>query len=270
MFINHNGNIKNRNEPLFTAQNRGFRYGDGLFETLKATNRNVLLAGYHFDRLFTGLRLLQMAIPESLTAASLVDQINVLCRLNDCETLARVRLAVYRDETNRAAYVIEAEPLAPAAVEWNEKGWCIDVYPYTRKSCDTFSNLKTANYLPYVLAGMFARERGCDEALLLNSENHLCDGSKTNLFLIRENEIITPALHQGCVSGVMRRCVIDELKQAGFVVKETEVKEETLLTADEFFLTNAIQGIKWVERFRDKRYGCRQTKELHDLIFTVH
>jgi branched-chain amino acid aminotransferase len=241
--------------PLLEPGNRSFRYGDGLFETIKVSAGKILLEEFHFDRLFLGLGLMRMngpsTLPQNRPALALLD----LCSRNNCSGLARIRLAVFRNSRGGADYLAEASPLSAEDAQWNEEGWTIDIYPYARKSADAFANLKTANHLPYVMAELFAREKGLDDALVLNGDNHICDSSRANIFLIKGDDILTPALHQGCVSGVMRRFLINELKEMGYNVKQQEITEEDLRHAEEVFLTNAIRGIRWVRSFRDVSYG---------------
>ena len=263
----YNGTILPAHQPLFTAQNRSFRYGDGLFETMKIFQNNILLFPYHFDRLYTSLHLLNIHMPSSFSQDKLYADIMMLCKQNNCNRLGRVRLAVFRNENNQAEYVIEANALSDDIMEWNKNGWTTDIYPFARKSGDAFSNLKTANFLPYVLAAHYAKEKKLDEVLVLNTSNAIADGSKTNIFLIKDNEVYTPALHQGCINGVMRRYVIDELKKNSFIVHQIEVKEEMLWQADEIFLTNALVGIRWVEFFREKHYAFTKTKQIYQLLF---
>ncbi|MEI6947840.1 aminotransferase class IV [Paraflavisolibacter sp. H34] len=262
-----NGRIYAADEPLFTAQNRGFRYGDGVFETIKVYAGHILLAAFHFDRLFLSLRLLKMEVPSSLNRQELSDQVLQLCRRNHCLDRARVRLAVYRGDDNVANYVLEAFPLAAESSRLNEQGWTLELFPYARKSCDALGNLKTANYLPFVLADLYAREKGVDECLLLNVENRICEASKANIFLVRNNEVHTPALHQGCVNGVMRRFLIERLKQNNIVVHQHELTEDLLKEAEEVFLTNAINGIRWVQRYHQSTYTRHFIQQIHSWCF---
>jgi branched-chain amino acid aminotransferase len=252
-------------KPLFTAGNRGFKWGDGVFETARFYNNALLLSTYHFDRLFSGLQLLHI-IPR-FTPEQLTKIIGSLCKKNHCTNLARVRLAVYRNDENAASYVIEATTLPPETVQWNESGWRLGLYPYARKSCDAFANLKSANYLPYVMAGAYAKEQGMDECLVLNSYNRICEGSKTNLFLCNGKDVSTPALSEGCVAGVMRRYVIEKLKELGYAVHQTMITEEEVLAAEAVFLTNATEGLRWVRCFKDKEYGHGDLKKLYHLLF---
>lgn len=268
-WICHNGLFVPMEQPIFDASNRGFRYGDGLFETARFYNGNLLLASYHFDRLFSGLQLLHMM--PYFTAAQLTNFIEELCKKNGCSSSARVRIGAYRVTENNAAFVIEATALAIEKTQWNESGWRVLVYPFARKSCDAFANLKSANYLPYVMAGLYAKEQDADECLVLNMHNRICDGSKTNLFLMAGGDVYTPALSEGCVAGVMRRALINFLKQSGYVVHQKEVTEKDVLQAETVFVTNAIEGMRWVRQFGERIYEYGVLKKLYnDLFATMH
>jgi branched-chain amino acid aminotransferase len=203
-----NGRFLPGDQPLFTSANRGFRYGDGLFETMKVVNGGLPLGYLHWERLFSGLRLLQIKpgfTPEELEG----NAIELCCRNN--LLAARVRLSVYR-EGEGCAYLIEASPIEPASYQWKDEGLTIGIYPFARKSQDAFANLKSANYLAYVLAERYAGEQGWGEALVLNGQSNISDASKANLFLLKKGALYTPAPHQGCVLGVMRRFLIEEAK----------------------------------------------------------
>ena len=267
-FICFNGAILVE-QPLFTPQNRGFRYGDGIFETIKIFRGRILLEEYHFDRLFSSIALLKIIASNNFERKILTEKILELCSMNKCFNSARVRLTAFRGEENKAEFVIEAFYLDEEINQLNEKGWEIEIYPLVRKSCDAYANLKSANYLPYVLADLYAKEMKCQESIVLNSYNNLCDASKANIFLLIKDEVYTPALHQGCVNGVKRRFVIDELKKEGFTVYQREVDEELLLSANEVFLTNAINDVRWVKAFRNKSYDNAFIKEFYKKKFTT-
>jgi branched-chain amino acid aminotransferase len=265
-FICFNGTFLASTEPLFNAQNRSFRYGDGLFETMKIFHGKIFFEEFHYERLFLSLKMLQIKIilePETLS-----QMILDLCRKNHCDDCSRVRVAFFRNHQNTAEFVIEAYPLTQQANQWNEKGLAIDLYPYARKNPDAFSNLKTANFLPYVLAELFAKERGLDDTIVLNTFNHLADTTKANIFLVMNKEIFTPALNQGCIAGIMRRFLLEQFKKNNYRVHQHEISQEQLLVADEVFLTNSIFDMRWVEKFRDKIYSHGQVFSLYQQIIS--
>jgi branched-chain amino acid aminotransferase len=262
-----NGSFYPADLPLLTSSNRSFRYGDGVFETIKLLNGKILLSGLHFDRLFLSLKLLKIEASD-LSRDLISAQIRMLCEKNHCTSLARIRLAVYRSENGKADYLIETFPLTGDVNQWNSKGWEIGFYPYARKSRDAFSNLKSANYLLYVMAELHAKENNWDEALVLNSDNKIADASKANIFLWKGDTLYTPALNQGCISGVMRRYVIESLKDKGYQIHQGEITETDLLEADEIFLTNAIKGIRWVQTFYDRTYKSERTEKIYDELYS--
>ncbi|MEO6068913.1 MAG: aminotransferase class IV [Chitinophagaceae bacterium] len=264
-WLNFNGKIVAENEPIFTASNRGFKYGDGIFETIKVTSGKICLDLFHFERLRNSLQLLQLN-SDLFTNNFLEKSIIHLCLKNNCEASARIRLAVYREERTKASFILEAIPLKNEITEWNETGWKLGVYPLARKSCDAFANLKSANFLPYLMAQSYALEMDCDEMLVLNSHDNIADGSKTNLFFIKEKEVYTPSLQEGCVAGVMRRAVIEECNKLLIPTHQTAISPAMVADADDVFITNAIQGIKWVSQFNQKKYLGMEARMLYQKL----
>lgn len=253
-----NGEFYPGDQPLLTASNRSFKWGDGIFETMKIRKNRILLESLHFERLFLSMKLLGMK-PENLFAEHVTSSIHKLCELNGCSVLARVRLAVFRNNNKNVDYLIEAIPLSEESMSWNEQGLSIGLYPFARKSTDAFANIKSSSFLPYVLASHHAKENGWDDALVLNCHNLIADSSRANIFWIRKGVIHTPPLIQGCINGVMRRFLMESAKKNGQLVKQEELSESELLLADEVFLTNAIQGIRWVRSYKAGLYGHEHT-----------
>lgn len=267
-FICHNGSFFPDNQPVLLVSNRSYKWGEGIFETIKVYKAQLLLKLFHFERLLTSLQLLH--IHPTFNPNELEQHILALCTRNGCLDLARVRLAVYRNEEDASSYTIEAMPLDQSVMQWNEQGVIINTYPYARKACDVLANLKTANYLPYVMASRYAEEKGLQESLVLNTYGHICDASKANVFIIKNGELFTPALDQGCINGVMRRFLLQELRIKGWKVKQGELTEDMILQADECFLTNAIQGIRWVRQYQDKKFGSQLTKQIFETVLSTY
>ena len=260
-------------EPVLLASNRGYRYGDGLFETIRVIRGTILLEQFHFDRLFSGLALLKFEIPVDFTREKIREEILRLCRKNDCVDLARVRLSVFRgngglyDEGKFLQYIIECQALDEAVNKLNENGLVIDVYPEARKSCDAFSNLKSANFLPYSMAALFAKENKLNDCLILNTHGRIADSTIANVFIVKNEVIITPSLTEGCISGVMRRYLKERLPDLGYSLQEDAININDLEEADEVFLTNAINGMRWVRQFRDKTFTNTVTSYIYTRLF---
>lgn len=274
-FISVNGKILTADQPVLMADNKSYRYGDGLFETMKVIRNKIVLKEYHFERFFSGLELLQFDVPLHITAETLSKEISGLCAANECGELARVRLSAFRgnggltgDDT--PGFIIECRAAGEEVNQWNKTGLQIDIYPGARKSCDPFSNLKSANYLPYIMAARWARQHRLDDCLVMNSQDRIADATIANVFLVNDNVILTPPLAEGGVNGVMRKYLLAHLQAAGYRVEEQPLTPEQVRDAGELFLTNAIQGIRWVHQCSEKTYRHEQSLKIYNqLVQTI-
>ncbi|MFC0771857.1 aminotransferase class IV [Terrimonas alba] len=273
-YICLNGKMVTGSDPLLLADNRSYRYGDGLFETIKVVNKKISLEAYHFERLFQSLAMMHFKIPSLFTRDKIRQEVVSLCAKNRCDELARVRFSVFRgngginESLDDLQYLIECWPLNNSFNYLNENGLVIDICPDIRKSCDKFSTIKSANFLPYVMAALHAKENQLNDAIVLNVHDRIADSSVANIFIVKGDKLKTPSLSEGCVNGVMRKFLLDNFKGSGvnLVIEEAGLSVEDLSSADEVFLTNAISGIKWVKRFRDKTY----TNKISSGIFQKH
>jgi branched-chain amino acid aminotransferase len=279
--VSLNGKIYPADEPVLLASNRGYRYGHGLFETMKVSNGTIMLEAFHFERLFSGLALLEYSLPALFTPANLREQILLLCEKNGCVKLGRVRLSVfpgngglYDDGDKLLQYLIECWTLEDTMNQLNENGLVLGVYEHARKSCDVFSQLKSANFLPYAMAAQYARASKLNDSLVLNIHDRIADATIANLFIVGKKRIITPPLREGCVNGVMRRRILEsrnELIDIGYSVEELPLEVNDLLDTEEIFLTNAVYGIRWVKDFLGEKYPSTQTTEIYNkVIKTIH
>lgn len=269
MKVLYNQRLYPAGTPLVSASSRGLRYGDGLFETIRVRDGKVMLAALHFDRLFAGLHTLKFDVPSYFTPPFLEGEILRLCRENNIEALARVRLNVFRGEGSvndelfqHPQYLVESFSLKEDFASAGNPGLDVGVFPDGRKAMDNFSSLKSNNYLLYVLAAAWAREHNLQECLVLNSDNRVAEASVHNLFFVRAGKIFTPPLSEGCVAGVMRRYLLQMLPSWGWQVSETPVSPGELALADEIFLTNAIAGIRWVRSLGAGIYSEGVSREI--------
>ena len=263
-FVNFDGAILPSDKAILTADNRSFRYGDGLFETIKVKNGRICLENYHFERLMAGIQLLQFEPPSLFAPQFLAEKILHLCEKNGHSDLARVRLVVFRGDGGLhdpvdpiPHYIIQSWPLAGSNDGINNEGLILGLFSDGRKSLDPFSNLKSNNYLLYVMAALYSRKNRFDDCLVLNSQHRVADSTIANLFYCKGNTVYTPPLSEGCVAGVMRRWLIDFLPRTGLSLLEKETTVEDLQDAEGVFLTNALRGIQWVGSFCGTTYSNR-------------
>lgn len=268
-FLNFNGNILPSDQPLFTAANRAFRYGDAVFETIRMMHGEILYFEQHLHRLHQSMELLGMEPHPDLTFHRLYLTIRHLDQANNLGGNGRIRLQVFRNDgglytpqSNSVSYLIESAPLVKKEYSLNENGLKIELYSDIKKPLSRLSNLKSSNALYYVMAGLHKRQLGIDDCLVLNTDGHIAEAISSNIFIVKGAKLITPSLQEACVAGVVRNVLLQLVHEKGGQVSESTVTVQDLLEADEVFLTDVIHGIRWVGAFRNKRYFHTHSKQL--------
>ncbi len=271
-YFNCNGKIFKEGALVVGADNRGIRYGDGLFETIKMINGKLILEDEHFARLWKGMATLQFEIPKHFTPEKLKEEILIVTKKN-LHTSARIRVNIYRgdgglfDAKNHTPnYIIQSWLLPEGNGAWNSNGLVAGIYEEVKKTCDTLSNVKHNNYLPYVLAALKAKKEKWNDAIILNTYGRICDTTIANVFIIKDEIISTPHLHEGCVAGVMRKKIIQEISGKYGQLFEKEITFQDIMAADEVFFTNSMYNIRWVQRINDKEYINTITQKIYAAI----
>ncbi len=275
-YILHNDDYQTINTPILLAGNRSFRYGDGLFETIRMRNGKLDFADFHVDRLKEGMKILKMEGSALLDEYFLKQKTAELCKKNKIKDNVKFRLQIYRKgdglytpNSNKFGYLLEATPLVNDQYELNKKGLIVDIYPEMTKSVDLLANLKTSSSLLYVMAGLYKKQHRLDESIILNQHGFICESISSNIFVIYDKQIYTPALSEGCINGVMRRVVMQLAKVNNISIIEAQLNPEVLRQADEVFVTNAIGGIRWVMGYGRKRYFNETAKHLSALLNSI-
>lgn len=258
--IIYNGLLKESNF-LLSIQNRGLKFGDSLFETMRVVNYKIKFWEDHYFRLMAGMRIMRMEIPMSFTMPFFQSQVEELCAQKGMRH-ARVRLTIFRKdgglytpETHKVDFIIEALELSETRYKLNTKTYKVDLFKDFKKNKSLLSNVKSNNKLEHVIAGIYARENEWDNVLLINTNNHLAEAINANIFMVNKNCISTPATTEGCVKGIIRKKIIEIAeKNPAFDMIEKEVNSFELMKADEVFLTNVIMGVQSVTQFRKKHY----------------
>ena len=271
-FIILNGKLIPEETPAFRVSNRGLRYGDGVFETIKYKKGSLLLFENHLERMWQGMRLLRFSIPKLFTPALLEEKTLQLLHKNGLDH-ARIRITVtrgvgglYEWNDDPFHYSIECWPLQESTGIINENGLDCCFFEEIPKNTGILSNCKHNNFLVYAMGALFAKKEKCNDAIILNQNKNIADTTIANLFLIKDKTIFTPTLTEGPIAGVMRAWLIKELKNEGFEIREEMITEEMLMNADEVFLTNSIYNIRWVSSIGDKNYSLNNTLEIYNLL----
>ncbi len=272
--IIYNGLLK-KDTDLISIQNRGLKFGDSLFESLRVINQDIKYWEDHYFRLMAGMRIMRMEIPMNFTMAFFQSQILALLVKKNM-TDARVRLTVtrkegglYIPENNSVDFFIEVTELNEKKYVLNSQSYEIDLFKDFKKNKSLLSNIKSNNKLEHIIAGIYAKENNLDNVLLLNSANRLAEAVNANIFIVKGNQIITPAPTEGCVKGIIRKKLIEIIHHNPvYDIIEKEVNHFEMMKADEVFLTNIGFGIQSVTKFRKKNYT--QTKVAEMLINSLN
>lgn len=264
-----NGKIYRSDERIIHPDNRSFRYGEGLFETIRLHKSVLPLWDEHWNRLVQSIPQLYFSLPPHLTSAYLKNEILLLAKKNNCLDAARVRITVFKGEgglwespATLFNYLVQCWPVESNKFRMNENGLDIGVFTDGWKSCDAFSHLKNNNYLLYAMAAQHAKKQKWNEAFILNQHNRICDATIANVFFVKDDIVCTPQLKEGGIAGVMRHYLLQQLKQAGVKAQEGEYSVTEISGADEIFLTNAFYGIRWVKSFGNKVYPCNHSARM--------
>jgi branched-subunit amino acid aminotransferase/4-amino-4-deoxychorismate lyase len=266
-YIDFNGTVQSGMLPV-THANRALQYGDGVFETMHYHNGKILFGQDHFDRLKLGLEALKIKLPAGFSMAGLIRRTGKLLLLNKISGDARIRLQVMRNDggsytpvSRDSSYMLTVSKLESTGFEMTVRGLKADIFDAGLPQ-NFLSNHKTCNALPYVMAGIYAAEKKLDDCLLINASGRVAEAISSNVFMVRRGIIFTPPLRDGCVAGVMRKNLLGLSASMKFSIREKSLTIKDLLTADEIFLTNVIQGIRWVEFFRNRKKKNEITSKL--------
>jgi branched-subunit amino acid aminotransferase/4-amino-4-deoxychorismate lyase len=272
-FINFNGQIIPSDQLVLSVNNRGFRYGDGLFESMRYMNGGIMFPELHIDRIQKGMKVLKLDNGSHIDSWFLREKVEDLARRNKTGPDARFKLTVFRDaeglytpDSNKTGYVLESQVLNDSQYSLNKKGLIIDVFDELTKPVNILSNLKTCNSLVYVLAGVYKKQHALDEVMILNQNGFLCESISSNVFVVYDRKLYTPALNEGCIGGVMRQVVMRLAKENNIELVEAQVNPDILNEADEVFISNATKGIQWVMGYHNKRYFNEVAKFLSEKL----
>jgi len=270
-----NGHLISIYEPAVGFDNRAFRYGDALFETIRLSNNHLMFLKDHMTRIKLGMTVLRMNVPAEFTTANVSDMITHLLQQNAAGLHARIRLTVFRQEggyytpeTNDISFLIETDEV-PSNYELNQKGFWADIYTDIKKPVNKLSNIKTGNALMYVMAGISKLSMKLDECFILNDSGNIIESISSNIFAVKNGTLYTPPLSEGCIAGVMRKQIMHLATENKILTFESPLTIYTLMNADEIFLTNSIQGVQWIGQFRDKFYTNKMAQFFNEKLLAI-
>ncbi|MFC2186190.1 aminotransferase class IV [Fulvivirgaceae bacterium LMO-SS25] len=241
----------------FFWSNRAYMYGDSLFETIFCYQGQAMRLRYHVDRLKKGMEILEMDANESISEKNLQEEITQLILLNRIDGDFRIRLQVvrkaggyYTPTQNSCDYIMMVTPM-----KWSSYGIKakVGIANSVHTVFQSFSFCKTGSALTYVKAGLEMRKRELNEILITDTNGNISEASSSNIFWIKDNQLFTPSLETGCINGVRRRWIIDEMLKIDKHVIEVKAQITELSNADYLFTSNAT-GIHFIAALDGKEY----------------
>lgn len=268
--ININGTIFKDSEAHLSVQNRGLAYGDAVFETIKVNSKPLFWEAHYF-RLMASMRILRMQIPMNFTPEFLENQImDLLASMPEQAVSYRVKITVYRTSggyytpnSNNVEFNITAVALDSDLYIYKTNDFEIELFKDYLIAPNLLSTLKTNNKVVNVLGSIFAKENNYQNCLLLNTNKNIVEALNGNVFLVKDKVIKTPPVSDGALKGIIRGQLIDIIKKSNnFELDVSSISPFELQKVDEIFITNVIQGIVTVTKFRKKFYANEISKML--------
>ncbi len=260
-FIFLNGKIIPDIEGNISSGDRGFLYGDGIYETLRAYNGKPFKLAEHLERMRYSAK--QLRISFEYTNADIDKWINELIEKNRSQdayiriTLSRgtggVRLQM--DDNIKPTTLIQVKPLTPYDRKLYEEGMSLTVSNCRRSTSNPIYCHKSTNLLTSILLKEEAKKRSAHEAIIVNTDEYVAECVVSNIFMVNDGCVVTPSLDTNILPGITRRTVLDICKESGIPAGEKLFKIEDLLNADEVFITNALMEIMPVSRIEDSNIG---------------
>lgn len=244
---------------------RGFCYGDALFETMRVYSGKIFHLDLHLDRLEEGARTIFLDLPHS--RQQLTDILYQTFNRNQGAD-AVVRMTVTRGEgilgklwqaDTSPTLSVYVRPYTGPSDDWYQDGVPISLIPQSAARIGNLDRqIKSANYMSQILARKQAEEQGSVDGIMINEKGEVCDGTICNIFVVKNGALATPAVNGYVLAGVTRHVVLKLAEGAGITCQERVVKPEEVLTADEVFLTNTGWEILPVSRVNGQSIASGQ------------
>ncbi|MFB1081254.1 branched-chain-amino-acid transaminase [Jeotgalibacillus sp. JSM ZJ347] len=244
------GEFVSKDDAKISVYDHGFLYGDGVFEGIRSYNGNVFRLEEHLVRLYDSAKSILLEIP--YTKEEMQQIIIKTLQKNNLKD-GYIRLVVSRGVGNlgldpftckRPSVIVIAESLALFPKKLYETGIEIVTVASRRNRSDVLSpKVKSLNYLNNILVKIEAGLAGVPEALMLNDQGYVAEGSADNIFIVRGKKILTPPGYVGALEGITRNAIIELAKDKGYEMEEAVFTRHDVYVADEVFLTGTAAEV---------------------------
>lgn len=271
--INYNGSIQDTSNYSI-ENNRGFLFGDAIFETIKVNGTKILFLEEHYLRLMASMRICRMEIPMNFTMEFMEEEILKLIALQTNKVSNRIRFSVFRNAegfynptSNDVQFIITCSELASDSYVFSSTTYEVELFKDFHISKHLLATLKTNNKMINVVASIFAKENGFQNCLLINEDKNVVEATNGNVFMKMGNQIITPPTSDGCLNGIMRKQIIAIVNKMDTIeMIEKSISPFDLQKADELFISNVITGIQPITKYRKKEFTSEVAKEITNVL----
>jgi branched-chain amino acid aminotransferase len=259
--ININGELFDEETAKISVFDRGFLYGDSVYEATRTFHRHPFRIGLHLDRLFSSAQKIEL-VP-TLTRAEILAAIEKTIHASPHENIS-LRIVLTRGTNSDLGLnpelagpnnlIIITKAILPNPDWWYEKG--LSMIFYQKKGLDRGSLAKSGNYQENILANKAALERGVFDAIMVNTDGHVTEGSTSNIWLVKNGTIYTPSLKDGVLEGLTRKTLFEmAATHKNIVIKEATLIPDNFLAADECFITSTTRNIVPVTQIENQVIG---------------
>lgn len=256
-----NDKIIKETEGFISAMDRGFLYGDGLFETLRTYRRNPFCLEDHVGRLSYSSKYFDIPFHHTLQQIRyIIGQLIAQNGLSD----AYIRMTLSRGSSSHGliprhpcnpTFAIHAKPLTVYPPAWRTTGLSLMTSSFRRSDTCPVSSHKTLNFMTNYLVKKEAIDHGYHDAIILNTNNQVTECAVSNVFIVEKNTVITPSLKTNILPGVTRKIILRLCKESGISVSEEEFGMERVLAAEEIFVTNSLMEVMPASKIDGKPIG---------------
>jgi len=256
MWVYLNDRFVPEDEAHVSIFDRGFLYGDGLFETLRVYSGKIFRLHEHIDRLTTGAIRMAISLPARATMERLLYE--TLDKNNLCDALLRLTVSrgcgeVGLDPTRCGPPTVV---ITPRPIHLYAEQYCSGVSAIILPQSRSHPTLKSLSFLDNVIAKYEAVKKGAFEGLFVNTRGYLTEGTISNLFWVQGGRLYTPSPAAGILEGITRQVVLDLTKMEGMTTYEGLYRPSLLMTADEAFLTSTGLELMPLTQVNGKKIGA--------------
>ena len=251
-----NGRLTAADEASASAMDRGFLYGDGVFETIRVYAGQPFMLDAHLARMAQGCSVISLPTPDMEEIKRGVEQVLEANGLSD----AYLRITVTRGPTGSLwsdlehslpTVVIMSKPFVPTDFG---QGMRLVISSFRSDEQNPLAGIKQTGILWKILARAEAKRAGADDALIMDTQGHVSEATSANIFWVRDDTLYTPSLDCGILPGVTRALIIEIAREQGLAVVDGKFALDELLASDEAFLTSSTSELAPIHSIAERKF----------------